>query len=207
MKTVIETDRKVPVKEARLLGSAELISITSDGSPGTTFANARSRPLLRYSSLGKRYMDGTELREILIRQAPDAVVFADLEGIIREWNPAAERVFGHSREEAVGHSLDIIVPERFREAHWRGYERALSEGRTKYNGQALPTRSFRKDGSAIYVELTFAIVRDPKGGVIGALAHARDISQRRAEERKQRGRLQELEQRLREATAAEGDPA
>jgi PAS domain S-box-containing protein len=153
-------------------------------------------------------MDAAELREMLIQQAPDAVIFADLEGTIREWNSAAERVFGHSPDEAIGMSLDLIVPERFREAHWRGYERALSDGKTKYSGQALPTRSFRKDGSTIYVELTFAIIRDPKGAVIGALAHARDISQRWAEEREQREHLQGLEQRLREAkSAARGDSA
>src|SRR6185295_17598484 len=111
-------------------------------------------------------------------------------------NAAAVRVFGFTAEEAVGQSLDIIVPERFREAHWRGYERALSEGRTKYSGQALPTRSARKDGSTIYVELTFAIVHDSNASVIGALAHARDISERWEREREQRRKLQELEQKL-----------
>lgn len=141
-------------------------------------------------------MDDAELRSILLQQAPDAVIFADLEGTIREWNPAAEMMFGHSRGEAIGQSLDLIVPERFREAHWRGYERALAEGKTKYSGQALPTRSGRKDGSTIYVELTFAIIRDPEGAVIGALAHARDISERWAREREQQRHVKELEQKL-----------
>jgi PAS domain S-box-containing protein len=148
-------------------------------------------------------MDDTELIGLLLQQAPDAVIFADLEGIIREWNPAAERVFGHSRDEAIGQTLDLIVPDRFREAHWRGYKRALTEGNTKYSGEALPTRSFRKDGATIYVELTFAIIHARDAAVIGALAHARDISERWAREREQRERLQELEQRLKKATAAE----
>jgi PAS domain S-box-containing protein len=148
-------------------------------------------------------MDETELPGLLLQQAPDAAIFADLKGIIREWNPAAERVFGHSREEAIGRSLDLIVPERFREAHWRGYERALTEGKTNYSGQALPTRSYRKDGSTVYVELTFAIVQDPHGIVIGALAHARDITERRAREREQRERLQELEQERQKWEAGE----
>ena len=65
-------------------------------------------------------MTEAELAALLVEQAPDAVIFADREGTIREWNPAAERIFGYSRDEAVGQSLDIIVPERFREAHWRG---------------------------------------------------------------------------------------
>jgi PAS domain S-box-containing protein len=137
-----------------------------------------------------------ERSRILTEQAPDAVIFADREGIIRAWNPAAERIFGFAGEEALGKSLDIIVPERFREAHWRGYERALEEGSTKYAGQALPTRSARKDGTTIYVELTFAIIREPTGNVIGALAHARDISERWVREREQQRRLQELEERI-----------
>jgi PAS domain S-box-containing protein len=129
----------------------------------------------------------------LIDQAPDAMIFADREGMIRAWNPAAERIFGYSSQEALGASLDVIIPERFREAHWRGYNQALAAGSTKYSGAALPTRSMRKDGSTIYVELTFAIVRDSSGGVIGALAHARDISERWEREREQRRRLAELE--------------
>jgi PAS domain S-box-containing protein len=123
-------------------------------------------------------MADTELGQLLLQQAPDAIIFADQRGIIREWNPAAERIFGYSKQEAVGSSLDLIVPERFREAHWRGYERALSEGQTKYSGKALPTRSARNDGATIYVELTFAIVHDDTGSIIGALAHARDITER-----------------------------
>jgi PAS domain S-box-containing protein len=142
----------------------------------------------------------------LIEQAPDAVVFADTEGIIREWNPAAESMFGYTRDEVLGESLNVIVPERFREAHWRGYRRALAEGTTKYSGQALPTRSARKDGSTIYVELTFAIVHDPPDNVIGALAHARDISERWARDREQRRRLQELEHKLDPSTSPEADP-
>jgi PAS domain S-box-containing protein len=137
-----------------------------------------------------------ELERLLINQAPDANIFADLDGIIREWNPAAERIFGHSAMEAIGQSLDLIVPDRFREAHWTGYKRALSEGTTKYSGQALPTRSVRKNGDTIYVELTFAIIHDLNGVVVGALANARDITERWSHEREQRKRLRELEEKL-----------
>lgn len=143
-----------------------------------------------------------ELDRLLISQAPDAVIFADLEGIVREWNPAAERIFGHTAEEAVGQSLDLIIPERFREAHWTGYRRALAAGETKYSGQVLPTRSVRKDGATIYVELTFAIIHNSDGHVIGALANARDITERWAREREQRQRAQELERRLKEVTSS-----
>jgi PAS domain S-box-containing protein len=151
--------------------------------------------------------DGTT--DLLFEQAPDAIVFADREGIIRAWNVAAERVFGHNAAEAVGQSLDLIIPEQFREAHWRGYDRALAAGDTKYRGHALPTRSVRRDGETIYVELTFAIIHGGDGRVTGALAHARDISERWDRERAQRRELRELREQLAASSrvpAAEGSP-
>jgi PAS domain S-box-containing protein len=135
-------------------------------------------------------------RDRLFEQAPDAIIFADGDGIIREWNAAAERVFGHTATEALGQSLDLIIPEQFRDAHWRGYARALAAGETQYRGQAMPTRSVRRDGETIYVELTFSIIHGADGEVTGALAHARDISERWEREREQRRRLRELEERL-----------
>src|SRR4051794_38485206 len=96
----------------------------------------------------------------LVEQSPDAMIFADREGVIRVWNAAAERIFGHSPAAAIGQSLDIIVPDRFRDAHWTGFRRALLDGATKYAGQSLPTRSMRADGESFYVELSFAIIHD-----------------------------------------------
>jgi PAS domain S-box-containing protein len=141
-------------------------------------------------------MTGAGDERQLFDQAPDAIVFADRDGIIRAWNPAATALFGHAPEQALGQSLDLIVPEKFRAAHWQGYQRALAAGQTQYRGKALPTRSMRSDGTEIYVELTFAIVRDAAGAAIGALAHARDISERWARERSQRQRLRELERQV-----------
>ena len=139
-------------------------------------------------------MTETELLTLLSEQAPDAVIFAGTDGTIQHWNEAATRLFGHSREEAAGQSLDLIIPERFRDAHWKGFDRALAEGATKYTGQALPTRSETKDGRTVYVELTFAIVKDESGSVIGALAHARDITERFLREREQRQQAQQQQQ-------------
>ena len=136
-------------------------------------------------------MDKAELATLLQDQAPDAVIFAGTNGVIEVWNSAASTLFGFSSDEALGHSLDLIIPERFRDAHWKGFERALADGDTKYRGQVLPTRSQRKDGTTIYVELTFAIVKDSSGSVIGALAHARDITERFLKEREQRQQAQQ----------------
>ena len=129
----------------------------------------------------------------LVAQAPDAMIFADRSGVIRAWNTAAERVFGHPATDAIGERLDLIVPEQFREAHWAGWERAIGEGQTKYVGQSVPTRAERADGTPITVELGFAIILDDAGASIGALATARDISERWEQDRATRRRLRELE--------------
>jgi PAS domain S-box-containing protein len=134
-----------------------------------------------------------DLAQRLIEQSPDAIVFADVSGIIRVWNLAAERVFGFSETDAVGRSLDIIIPGSLRKAHWRGFHRALADHITKYGGQVLPTKSMCSDGTQIYVELSFAIILDATGGVLGALAHARDITERFTKERADRKRSQEIQ--------------
>jgi PAS domain S-box-containing protein len=131
----------------------------------------------------------------LLDQSPDAIVFADREGIIREWNAAATRIFGHPAEAALGQSLDLIVPERFREAHWRGYDRALADGRTQYEGRSMPTRSMRADGSTIYVELSFGMI-EAGGAIVGVIATARDITERFEHERAERTRVRALEERV-----------
>jgi PAS domain S-box-containing protein len=132
----------------------------------------------------------------LVAQAPDAVIFANLNGVVRTWNPAAERIFGLTAEAMIGESLDRIVPERFREAHWTGYDRALAAGETKYSGQSLPTKALHGSGEEITVELSFSIVRGADGTVIGALALARDITERFERDRETRRRLRDLEAEL-----------
>ncbi|MBE0607776.1 MAG: PAS domain S-box protein, partial [Dehalococcoidia bacterium] len=83
--------------------------------------------------------------------------------------------------------------DQFREAHWKGYDRALEAGDTKYRGQSLPTRAQKANGEAFYVELSFAIVHGRDGEVIGALAHARNIHERFETDRANRRRMRELE--------------
>jgi PAS domain S-box-containing protein len=130
---------------------------------------------------------------LLVDQAPDGMIFADRDGVIRMWNPAAERIFGFAAETAISQDLNIIIPEGLRDAHWQGYDRALAAGDTKYRGQSLPTRALKADGSQIYVELSFAIVHGRDGEVIGAMAQARDITERFERDRAMRRRLRELE--------------
>ena len=118
----------------------------------------------------------------ILDQAPDGVIFADPDGIIRLWNQAAQTIFGYAATEALGKSLDIIIPERFRGAHWNGFYKAMETGHTLHSGRVFRTRSTHKDGSKLYVELTFGMVKDKVGTIQGSIAIARDATDRHAEE-------------------------
>ena len=133
----------------------------------------------------------------IVDQIPDAVVFADLDGVIRVWNAGAEAVFGFSAAEAVGSSLDIIIPERFRRAHWEGYYSAIGNGHTRHSAQVRTTRAIHKDGRKQYVELSFGVVVDAVGAVLGAVAVGRDGTARHLSDSALRARLTELEEQTR----------
>ncbi|MDF3823280.1 PAS domain-containing protein, partial [Leptospira sp. 96542] len=105
----------------------------------------------------------------LLRGIPEALVFCDLEGTIRFWNAGAEQVFGWSAEEAVGQSLDLIIPERMRKAHWDGFDQAIARGGVKPGRAAMMTRALHKAKESIYVEMSFSMVSDGAGAMIGSL--------------------------------------
>lgn len=133
------------------------------------------------------------LSEVLVAAAPDAMIFADRDGVIRVWNGSAEAIFGYPGSEVIGGSLDVIIPERLRSAHWQGFRAAIATGNTKYAGRVLTTRAIRRDGSKLYVDLSFALIRDEAGTVIGSLAIARDCTERYLSEKALRARVSELE--------------
>ena len=126
----------------------------------------------------------------------DALIFADRDGFIRVWNPGAEVVFGYGEAEALGRRLDLIIPERFRAAHWAAFDRAVATGRTKYGRDALTTKSMTKDGADVYLDLSFALVTGDAGEVLGAVAMARNTTDRHAADRELRKRIGELEAAL-----------
>lgn len=119
----------------------------------------------------------------LIAQAGDALIFADREGVIRVWNAAATRVFGFDASEALGQSLDLIIPEKLREAHWRGFDQAVATGQMRLGGEPTVTRGVHKSGGRLYVEMTFALVRGADGVAIGSVAVARNVTARVERER------------------------
>jgi PAS domain S-box-containing protein len=122
------------------------------------------------------------LHRAILEQAQDAVIFADRGGIIQLWNRGAEIIFGYAAAEAIGQSLDIIVPERFRRAHNDGFRHALSTGWTRNDGRVLTTRAQNKFGSRLYVDLSFGLLKDASGTVIGAFAIGRDVTARHLEQ-------------------------
>lgn len=136
------------------------------------------------------------LCERIISHMPEAVILADREGRIGLWNRGAEVMFGHTSADVVGRSLDIIIPEHLRQRHWEGYHRAVAAGHTQLGDRALPTKAIRKDGTTIYVELSFAIVLDDTGAAIGALAVGRNITERYRHDKSLRQRLAALEQEV-----------
>ena len=150
-------------------------------------------------------MDTTQddLYRRIVDEAQDAIIFADREGTIRLWNAAAETIFGHSADEAVGQSLDLIIPERLRQRHWDGYTKVMQTGETRYGRELLSVPGIRKDGSRISLEFSIALLRDADGMPSGITAILRDVSERFERDRELRQRLAELEARLRPAGVEE----
>lgn len=129
----------------------------------------------------------------LVEAAGDAIVAADPEGKIVLWNPAAERIFGFSRNEALGRSLDLIIPERLRERHWQGYREVMHSGATRYGTEVLRVPALRKDGRPLSIAFTVALLKSAEGRVEAIVAIMRDDTARWNEERALKKRLAELE--------------
>lgn len=136
-----------------------------------------------------------QLAQWLIAQSPDAVIYSDKLGLIELWNASAEQMFGFSAEQALGQSLDIIIPEKLRAAHWRGFDAAIAAGLTKYSGKPMATKAVHGAGHEFYVEMSFALIVNTEHEVVGTVAFARDITERYEKERASRARLRELEAR------------
>ena len=124
-------------------------------------------------------MNSSQIAQALLASGSDAVVATDRDGVIRHWNPGAERVFGHSAAEAVGQSLDLIIPENLRARHWEGYHHAMRTGQSRYGeGELLAVPGLRKDGSRVSLEFTVAMIRNEAGEMVGIAAILRDVTKR-----------------------------
>jgi PAS domain S-box-containing protein len=138
-----------------------------------------------------------------VQSAGDAIVAAGTDGAILLWNPAAERIFGYTEREALGHSLDLIIPERLRGRHWEGYRRVMETSETRYGTQVLRVPAVHKDGRRLSIAFTVTLLSSPSQEVQAIVAIIRDETSRWEEERALRQRLAELEAKDK---AARDDP-
>lgn len=132
----------------------------------------------------------------VISDAPEAMLVTDREGVIRFWNSGAEKMFGYSAAEAVGQSLDLLIPESLRGRHWDGYHRVMASGETKYKTGLLSSPGTRKDGSRISLEFSMVLLKDDAGAIKGCGAVMRDVSDRWRKEKELKERLAACELKL-----------
>lgn len=132
----------------------------------------------------------------IVGESNDAIMFSDHEGIIRLWNNGAERIFGYTAVEAIGQSLDLIIPENLRKRHWDGYYRVMESGTSRYSVDMLATPALRKDGARLSTEFSMVLIRGSNGGMLGVAAIIRDVTARWQREKEMRERIRELETHL-----------
>jgi len=132
----------------------------------------------------------------IVERTPDAIIFADCDGLIRLWNHGAEVVFGYTAGEIIGKSLDAIIPEDLRQRHWEGYARALAAAQTTMGTRVLTTRAKHRDGHKIYVDLSFAVLLGDSGNAIGAMALGRNVTEQYVQQKALRKQLAELQRKV-----------
>jgi PAS domain S-box-containing protein len=139
------------------------------------------------------------LCESIVEQSPIAIIVGDREGIVRLWNAGAQTMFGWSAEEALGKSMDMIIPEKHRPRHWEGYDRVMGSGVTKYGRNLLAVPALTKDGRRISVEFNVVLLKDAEGRVLGIAASMQDVTARWERDKTLRARVAELEAKLKQA--------
>ena len=124
-------------------------------------------------------VQAADVAQALLASKADAIVACDRDGVIRFWNAGAARIFGFGMDEAIGRSLDLIIPERLRARHWGGWRHTIATGRSRYaGGDTLSVPALRKDGAQISVEFTITPLRGADGVITGLAAVMRDVTAR-----------------------------
>jgi PAS domain S-box-containing protein len=140
--------------------------------------------------------DREQIYKQVVDFAQDGILFADRDGNIRVWNSGAETIFGYTSEEAIGKSLDLIVPKKLRDRHWEGYNRVMDTGESRYGNELLKVPAIHKDGKRISVEFTIILIRGHRNEILGSAAIIRDITERWQHEKELKERLKFLEYQL-----------
>ena len=134
-----------------------------------------------------------DIYQQIIEGAPEAIMLADRQGIIRLWNAGAASLFGYAADEALGQSLDLIIPEPMRVRHWEGYHRVMATGETAYGTKLLAVPAMHRDGHRLSVEFSIVMVRGAAGELAGVATIMRDSTERWKKEKAMKERLAELE--------------
>ena len=132
----------------------------------------------------------------LVAAVGDAIVACGADGAISVWNPAAEYIFGFTAAEAIGQSLDIIIPERLRKRHWDGYDKTMETGVTRYGHDVLRVPAVNKKGEPLSIAFTVGMLHAADGKVSAVVASMRDETARFNEDRAMKKRIAELEAQL-----------
>ena len=132
----------------------------------------------------------------IVEQNSLAIICGDRAGLIRLWNKGAEEIFGWTADEAVGQSMDMIIPEKHRAKHWEGYDAVMESGVSKYARSVLSVPALTKNGTRISVEFTVVLVKDDDGKVLGVAATLQDVTERWTRDKELRIRIAELESRI-----------
>jgi PAS domain S-box-containing protein len=178
--------------------SASTDMVTAAGRPDAQPAQADARSAPADAWLGFAPADAW-LAQAVVREAAEAVVVSDPDGIIRLWNRGAERVFGYQAAEVLSRSLDLIIPEKLRERHWAGYRKTMATGQTRYGDTLLRVPATHRDGRRLSIEFSVALLRDDAGRTAAISAVMRDVTDRWNAEKALRARLAELERRMPES--------
>ena len=135
----------------------------------------------------------------VVEDSQMAIIFADRDGVIHFWNSGAEAMFGYPAKEAMGQTLDLIVPERQRSRHWEGYHKVMATGITKYGRELLAVPALTKDGRRISIEFSIVLLRAPAGELLGAAAIMQDVTTRWQQQKELRARLEALQAKSEQA--------
>ena len=136
------------------------------------------------------------LAHAVVTESAEAIVVSDPDGVIRLWNGGATRMFGFSADEAVGRDLDLIIPEKLRDRHSKGYQQTMATGYTRYGDSLLSVPAMHRDGHRLSIEFSVALLRDETGDIVGISAIMREVTERRNAERELRTKIAELEARV-----------
>jgi PAS domain S-box-containing protein len=123
----------------------------------------------------------------------DGLVVADAAGSIVFWNDAATRIFGFTEADAIGQSLDLIIPQRQQQRHWDGYHKTMATGQTRYGSDVLRVPALHKEVKPLSIAFTVALLHTPDGEVSAIVDAVRDDTARWSEERALKARVRELE--------------